>query len=650
MADVLFLIPLLPLLGALLCGVFHALGGAWKDRAGYVASVAVAGSFVVALLGFFELLGSGQAEHAASHALVYEGWTWLDIGKVQVPFKLVLDQLSSFLALLACGVGLLIHIYSISYMARDEGRAKFFAYLSLFLVAMSTLILGASLPLLFVGWQGVGLMSYLLIGFWYDKENGWPAKAGQKAFVSQRIGDLGLLLGMSLLLQHFGSLDFAAMQAGPALEPGLATLACLLLLLGATAKSAQLPLLVWLPDAVASPTPASALIHGATMVSAGVYLLLRSSFLLVQSETAMTVVAIVGAATALLAATVALTQRDLTKVLSYASVSQLGFMFLACGVGSWSAALFHLGTHAVFMALLFLGAGSVIRGMQGERDAFKMGGLRKHMKLTWISFLIGSLALAGLPLSSGFFSRSEILWGTVQGRSELSWTLWVIGAITTALTAFYSFRLLAITFLGRERFEEDKLQPQESPKLMTLPLLILAALAILGGLLGLPEQLVQISNFMQHWMEPLSTQVAKPAGAMSNGMEGSFLAISSLIAVLGILIGLALYRNGPAAGERMAKLLRPAYVGSYGKCFIDEIYEVFILLPLAILSKLVACFELGVGNALVNGCGRACAAFRRPWRQNQEGSIQSYAIWMAFGLLLFLFLIVPSLLGSGMNR
>jgi NADH-quinone oxidoreductase subunit L len=648
MADVLYLIPLLPLLGAIVCGVFHALGGGWKDRAGYVASAAVAGSFVVALLAFFAIPSGHGEGHEGAASLVYVGWTWLDIGVLQVPFKLVIDPLSGFMALVVTGVGLLIHIYSIGYIAHDECRAKFFAFLNLFIVSMSILILGASMPLLFVGWEGVGVMSYLLIGFWYDKENGWPAKAGQKAFITNRIGDLGFLLGMFFLLQHFGTLDFAEMQQGAAMEAGLATLACILLFFGATGKSAQIPLYVWLPDAMAGPTPVSALIHAATMVTAGVYMVARSSFLFVQSPTAMMVVAITGAITALVAATIALSQRDLKKVLAYSTVSQLGYMFMASASARGRPAIFHVFTHAFFKALLFLGAGSVIHGMHEEQDAFKMGGLKKHMKVTWITFLIGSLALAGFPLTSGFFSKDEILWYTVMGNTNLSWMLWIIGAITAALTAFYTFRLVGLTFLGKERFDPEKVHPHESPLSMTAPLMVLAALALLGGLLGLPEHVVHISNFMHHWLEPVTVAVAKPEGAMGYDMEILFIAISSVIAVVGILIGTAVYRRGPEGGAKLAKLLAPLHAGSYGKWFVDEIYEVFVLLPLAVLSKLAGWFDLAFVDGLVNGVGRAGRQIGVQWRRVQDGQIQTYAVWMAVGVLvLAAFVLVPGFFGLG---
>ncbi len=627
MSDYLFLIPSLPLLGALLCGILHARGGKARDLAGPVANLAVLGSFLVAVLAFLEIRG-----HEAE-ALVYEGFTWIHTGTLLLPFKLHLDALSGFMALIVTGVGLLIHFYSIGYMAHDEGRAKYFAYLNLFVFAMSLLILGANLPLLFVGWEGVGAMSYLLIGFWYDKEGGWPAVAGQKAFIANRVGDMGFLIGMFLLFTNFGTLDVAAMKEAPALSGGVATLICLLLFLGATGKSAQIPLFVWLPDAMAGPTPVSALIHAATMVTAGVYMVCRMSFLFVQSPTAMAVVAVVGAVTALLAGTIALAQRDLKKVLAYSTVSQLGYMFLACGVGAFSAAIFHVGTHAFFKALLFLGAGSVIHGMHEEQDAFRMGGLRRHMPITWITFLVGGLCLAGFPLTSGFFSKDEILWETVSSGGSAAYALWGLGALTALLTAFYTFRLVSLTFLGKERFDPGEVHPHESPWTMTLPLVILALLGLGGGLMGLPAVFVEDGNWIHHLLSPVLAEgrpfASEGGHGLDHAQEGLFMVYSSIIAVVGILAGLILYRNGPERMAGLAKTFRPVHVLLAGKWFVDEIYQVCILTPLAALSRFAGWFDLGIVDGLVNGLGRLFQGAGFLVRRVQDGHIQSYAMWMA---------------------
>ncbi|MFQ5504995.1 MAG: NADH-quinone oxidoreductase subunit L, partial [Planctomycetota bacterium] len=530
MASLLALIPLLPLLGAVVCGVLHAAPRPRRELAGPVACLVVLGSFIVSAIGFAEVLGQGK--------LVYDGFSWIAVGELQLPFRLVMDPLSAFMSLIVTGVGFLIHVYSIGYMSKDEGKARYFAYLNLFIFAMSLLVLGGNLAILFVGWEGVGAMSYLLIGFWYDKEDGWPAEAGQKAFITNRVGDMGFLIGMFLLFQHYGTLDLGTIAAAPPLLRGeVATAICLLLFVGAIGKSAQIPLFVWLPDAMAGPTPVSALIHAATMVTAGVYMVCRMSFLFAQSPTAMAVVAGIGAATALFAATIALTQRDIKKVLAYSTVSQLGYMFLACGVGAWSAAIFHVGTHAFFKALLFLGAGSVIHGMHEEQDIFRMGGLRRFMPLTFVTFVIGALCLAGLPLTSGFFSKDEILWKTVSAGWSTSMLLWGLGAFTALLTAFYSFRLVSLTFFGEPRFDPGEVHPHESPRIMTMPLVILALLALGGGIMGIPEVLLPDANWIHHFLEP---SFAKGESLLGSGAlphaegEGAYMTASSLIAVAGI--------------------------------------------------------------------------------------------------------------------
>jgi NADH-quinone oxidoreductase subunit L len=625
MTDLLFLIPILPLMGAILCGILHAKGGATKGLAGYIASAAVLGSFAISLGAFFAL-GHGEA----LHQVVYQ---WIATGDLKVSFGLFLDNLSGFMALVVTGVGFLIHVYSIGYMEHDENKAKFFAFLNLFIFSMSLLVLGESLPLLFVGWEGVGAMSYLLIGFWYDREGGWPAVAGQKAFITNRVGDMGFLIGMLLLFNHFGTLDIAALkESSIALPAGLATGICLLLFVGATGKSAQIPLFVWLPDAMAGPTPVSALIHAATMVTAGVYMLCRMSFLFVQSPTAMMVVATIGALTALFAASIAMAQRDIKKVLAYSTVSQLGYMFLACGMGAWSAAIFHVGTHAFFKALLFLGAGSVIHGMHEEQDIMKMGGLRKHMKITYVTFLIGGLCLAGFPFTSGFFSKDEILWETVKGGGQIHFLLWGIGALTALMTAFYTFRLVGLTFFGKERFDPEKVHPHESPKFMTIPLMVLATLALLGGLMGLPELIVKDGNWIHHF---LSSSVTP----LKEGIEGShglghesellFLLLSSLIAIVGIAAGFVLYSKGPSFGQKVARIARPIYVLLAGKWFIDQVYQALVLTPLFLLSKLAALFDLLVVDGLVNMVGGLAFSLGRIVRRLQDGHLQTYALWMA---------------------
>ncbi|MFN7685757.1 MAG: NADH-quinone oxidoreductase subunit L, partial [Oligoflexia bacterium] len=433
------LIPLFPLLGFCINGIWYALvqsrpGGRKASSAvtGSIASLAILGSFLVSLKIFFQLHGLPEDQRVVEQVL----FTWIQAGDLSVPMTLRIDSLSTLFTLVISGVGFLIHVYSIGYMSHDESPGKFFSYLNLFCFAMLMLVMGASLPILFLGWEGVGLCSYLLIGYWYTDDQ--KASAGKKAFIVNRIGDLGFLLGMFLIFTTFQTLDFAAIRSafGPGVSEATLSAIGLLLFVGCMGKSAQFPLYVWLPDAMAGPTPVSALIHAATMVTSGVYLVARLNFLYDAAPLAMQVMAVVGAFTAFLAATIALVQSDIKKVLAYSTVSQLGYMFLACGVGGYGAGVFHVITHAFFKALLFLGAGSVIHGMHEEKDIFKMGGLKKKMPQTFLVFTIAWLAICGLPPFSGFFSKDEILWLTFSSQKG-SRILWVLGGLTAILTAFY---------------------------------------------------------------------------------------------------------------------------------------------------------------------------------------------------------------------
>ena len=443
--------------------------------AGTVATGAAVVSFLCSLLLFKELCNAARV--ASCGQPVFE---WIDVGALHVPFGFVVDQISAIMILVITGVGSLIHLFSVGYMSHDERPAKYFAYLNLFLFNMLVLVLGDNLLITFVGWEGVGLCSYLLVGFWFTDAQ--KASAGMKAFVTNRIGDAGFLIGIFILFFTFGTVNFAdllhLMPAAPeALWTGPITLATLCLFLGATGKSAQIPLYVWLPDAMAGPTPVSALIHAATMVTAGVYLFVRMSGVLVMAPHTMEVIAWVGALTALVAATIGMTQWDIKKILAYSTVSQLGYMFLAVGVGAFSAAQFHLMTHAFFKALMFLGAGSVIHGMHEEQDVRKMGGLRKYLPITHITFVLGWLAIIGAPPFAGFFSKDEILWQAFSSPHG-SKALWAIGALTAAMTAFYMTRLMALTFWGKSRFGHD-VHPHESPPAMTIPLIVLGC--FVGG-------------------------------------------------------------------------------------------------------------------------------------------------------------------------
>ena len=480
MIDNIWLVPLFPLIGFLIAGLGRKQLG---TTAGWITSLAVLASFIVSVLIFFEVRTEGF--HAMDIAL----YDFINVGKLKISFSLRVDQLSSLFLLIITGIGFLIHIYSIGYMKGDAGIGKYFAFLNLFIFSMLLLVLGSNFIIMFIGWEGVGLCSYLLIGFWYHKKE--YSVAARKAFVMNRIGDLGFLVGMFLIFAKVGTLDFQALEylsfkGGLGVEAGYITAIALCFFIGAMGKSAQIPLFTWLPDAMAGPTPVSALIHAATMVTAGIYMITRTHFIFSFSPVAQQVILIIGLATALVAASIAVKQNDIKKVLAYSTVSQLGFMFMALGVGAYRTAVFHVLTHAFFKALLFLGSGSVIHAMSNEQDVRLMGGLKKKMPITHITFFIGCLAIAGIPPLSGFFSKDEIMMNLFTSGSYGK-VYWVLGMIAAMLTAYYMFRLYFLTFWGKFRGGE-KLESHlhESPSLMTFPLIVLAILSTIGGLLGIP--------------------------------------------------------------------------------------------------------------------------------------------------------------------
>jgi len=483
MQTVLPLIPLLPLAGFLIN--FLLAGKLSKKVVAFIGCGTVFVSLLLAIKVFFDL----QALPSEARVITDTVANWITVDGFSVDFSFLLDPLSAIMILVVTGVGFLIHVYSIGYMAHDDGFGRFFAYMNLFMFSMLVLVLASNFLFMFVGWEGVGLCSYLLIGFWFERDS--ATEAGKKAFVVNRIGDFGFLLGMFLIFWNVGSLDFQTVMAlAPssfAIGGTVITATTLLLFLGATGKSAQIPLYVWLPDAMEGPTPVSALIHAATMVTAGVYMLARSSTLFVMAPTTMLVVAIIGTATAFFAATIGLFQNDIKRVLAYSTVSQLGYMFMACGVAAFGAGIFHLMTHAFFKALLFMGAGSVIHGMSDEQDMRKMGGLKKYMPVTFMTMLIATLAISGLPGVSGFFSKDEILWQAYSSAYG-SPILWFVGMFTALLTTFYMFRLMFLTFFGKGRMDDKtKEHLHESPKVMTIPLIVLAILSIAGGWVGIPK-------------------------------------------------------------------------------------------------------------------------------------------------------------------
>ncbi len=658
-------IVLVPLLGAAINGLLNR--RLPRQVAGLLASAAVLISFALSVTVFLRLTGMPAEARFVSDIVT----TWIGFGNLQVDLGFAMDPLSAVMSLVVTGVGFLIHIYSLGYMAHDKGSQRFFTYLNLFIFAMMTLVLGENLLMLFVGWEGVGLCSYLLISFWFTDEAN--AAAGKKAFIVNRIGDFGFLLGMFLigatLLPHLGGgeglLSFRVLQQHAGILAPAATAICLLLFVGATGKSAQIPLFVWLPDAMAGPTPVSALIHAATMVTAGVYMIARMNFLFVLTPTAMTVVATVGAVTALFAATIALTQNDIKKVLAYSTVSQLGYMMLACGVGAFSIAIFHVMTHAFFKALLFLGSGSVIHAMSDEQDMRVMGGLRKKLPLTFWTFIAGTLALAGIAPLAGFFSKDEILWNAWNSGNKV---LWAIGFIAAGMTAFYMMRLVVLTFFGENRASaEVKSHIHESPATMTMPLVVLAVLSIAGGWVGIPHFLGGGAHFMT-WLEPVFSQPAVVAelahGAVAHGAEAAahgaeaashgaehagahadttmewILAGASLAwGILGLLAGYFVYARKVSVAESFQKMGGgwPHKV-LLNKYYVDEAYEGAIIRPMYRLSKTVLWKWVDVGlinGLLVEGSALVVAVVGSVMRLFQNGLVRFYAWSFSIGVAVF---------------
>ena len=632
MIDYVWLIPLFPLIGFLINGLF---GSRFKENhIGTIASAAIGLSFIVSITIFFQVLQLPASERNISRII----YTWIQTGDFQVNIGFLIDPLSLVMLLVVTGVGFLIHVYSIGYMHGDRSFARYFAYLNLFTFSMLLLVLADNFLLLFVGWEGVGLCSYLLIGFWF--ENNDYADAGRKAFVVNRIGDFGFLLGMFLIFQHFGSLNFNAVfsQAPEVLTTGLATAICLLLFLGATGKSAQIPLYVWLPDAMAGPTPVSALIHAATMVTAGVYMVARCHVLFLSSPFVLNLVAIIGICTAFLAATIALVSNDIKKVLAYSTISQLGYMFLACGVGAFGAAIFHVSTHAYFKALLFLSAGSVMHALGNETDMTKMGGLRKKLPITYRFFLIGALALAGVPLFSGFFSKDEILWKAASSPFGGFW-LWFAGAAVAGLTAFYTFRLIFMIFHGRSRVSKEvATHIHESPKIMTVPLGILAVLAIVGGYIGIPH----IFNKFEHFLEPVFTRYVHGEILESThdlpSLELGFMGISILIAFLGIGIAYIFYVARPNLADEVAGKARGVYLFFCSKWYVDEVYDTIIVRPIKLISDLVLWrwLDIKVIDGFVNQIAHVIGKGSDILRRVETGVIQNYALSIVFGAVVLI--------------
>ena len=643
-------IPLLPLLGFLFNGIGWILLREKLSRTvvNWVSCLTVAGSFLFSVWGFLDLMSLPVGSY-----LHQEAFDWIVMGDLSAPFGLVLDRLSAVMCLVVTGVGGLIHLYSTGYMGHDHAFARYFAYLNLFTFAMLILVMGANILLMFVGWEGVGLCSYLLIGFWYEDEA--KAIAGQKAFIVNRIGDFGFLIGIFTLFLFTGQLDFYGMRAwmadptnaefltkGTLLGVSIATFIGIALFVGATGKSAQLPLYVWLPDAMAGPTPVSALIHAATMVTAGVYMIGRMSFLYVLTPEAFAIVAAVGIATAIFSATIGLTQNDIKKVLAYSTVSQLGYMFAAMGVGAFAAGIFHLTTHAFFKALLFLGAGSVIHGLSGEQDMRKMGGLSSKMPITFMTMLAAWLAIAGIFPFAGFVSKDEILWKAFSNSvhaTTFNTAVYVVGLVAAGLTAIYMTRLMMMTFMTKSRMEHDvEHHVHESPWSMALPLVILAVLSVVGGFLNWPKALGGSALF-EHWLEPMWPTVHEAgAHAFSHALEYGLMALSVGIALTAIVVVIFLYRSHTDKIKAFAEHMHLFYEASLNKYWVDEIYKALIIDPLKLLSDkvLFRFVDVGIVDGAVNGVGSVTRLWAELWKRMQSGQVQTYALYMVFGVLLVL--------------
>jgi NADH-quinone oxidoreductase subunit L len=689
------LIPLLPFAGFLVNAFFGRRLS--RSVSGAVACLAMAGSFVVSAAAVWTLV-SGPAG-----ALEYTVFTWISSHTLQVPFELRLDHLSALMILVVTGIGSLIHVYSIGYMHDEPASeyARYFSYLNLFAAFMLVLVLGANFPVMFVGWEGVGLCSYLLIGFWFTKRS--AADAGKKAFIVNRIGDFGFILGMLLVFATFGTLDFQGVAAGaatraPEMAMGVMTIATLLLFVGAAGKSAQIPLYVWLPDAMEGPTPVSALIHAATMVTAGVYMIGRNAVLFEHAPITLAVVAAVGVATALFAATIGLVQHDIKRVLAYSTVSQLGLMFLAMGVGAYAAGIFHLYTHAFFKALLFLGSGAVIHALAGEQDLRNMGGLKRYLPITYWTFVIGALAIAGVPGLAGFFSKDEILFRTFTAHATPAHTLlWGLAILTSLLTAIYMFRLVFLAFHGERRHEAPEPQhpeeeepvahrspglhappghgttghathaaPHEAPWSMAVPLIVLAIGSVLAGYVGVPHALGG-ANRIEHFLEPAfhppaatagettaggaaaadtPALILRTVGAPADGAEGHadartelmLMALSSGVALAGVGIAAFFWLRRRDAAAAAAERFRPLHQLLLGKYYVDELYDAVFVQPLKTLSRAVLWEQVdaGVIDGAVNGAGLAVANGGESLRRTQTGSIRTYAMALVGGVVIII--------------
>lgn len=630
MADYFYLIVLLPLAGFIINILFGKRINSEKFS-GYFSSLTVLISFIISVLALIEITGMPDGQKKIS----IEYLNWISAGNLSLGITYLVDPLSTVMILIVTGVGFLIHIYSIGYMHNDVNFAEFFAYMNLFIFAMLNLVLADNFVLLFLGWEGVGLCSYLLIGFWYEKT--FTGDAAKKAFVVNRIGDFGFMLAMFLIFVNFNTLNISTFNdilgSGnfSINQPLLITIG-LLFFLGATGKSAQIPLFVWLPDAMAGPTPVSALIHAATMVTAGVYLVARNSLLYVLAPSATSVLLIVAILTAVIAATIAIRQNDIKKVLAYSTVSQLGFMFIALGNFAFTIAIFHLMTHSFFKALLFLGSGSVIHSMHEEHDITKMGGLKDKMKITYLTFITGALAISGIPPLSGFFSKDEILYKTMTVSGPI---LYIIVLLTAGLTAFYIFRLVVLTFYGQPRYSTEKLHPHESPTVMTIPLIILAVLSAIGGFIGLPHY-TGTANLLENFLSPVFEKSLSirstyyPEAHHNISFELILVALSVIVAIAAIIFAYRKFINKNTFPESkgFAKILENKY-------YIDEFYDKTVVNPILETSDKFfwKIFDVKIIDGFINSFSRSFTGLADSWKKMQSGVIQDYTTITVIGIV-----------------
>ena len=658
MFDNVWLIPFFPLVGFLINGLF---GKKIKNEAviGGIGTLMIFLSFLVSCGILMQMIGLPPEQRIFEKVV----FPWIHSGNFKADMAFLIDPLSCVMIMVVTGVGSLIHLYSIGYMHGEEGFYRFFAYLNLFCMSMLLLVLGSNMLVMFIGWEGVGLCSYLLIGYYFHKKS--AGDAAKKAFVMNRVGDFGFLVGLFTLYWWFGSnhniwtINFMEIKAASHLLPygGVVTIATLCFFLGATGKSAQIPLYTWLPDAMEGPTPVSALIHAATMVTAGVYMIGRMSFVFIKSPDTMMVVAVVGAATAIFAATIGTAQNDIKRVLAYSTVSQLGFMFLAMGVGAFWAGIFHLMTHAFFKACLFPGSGSVIHAMHhalhhghlhdDAQDMRNMGGLRKYMPATFWTFFVSTLAIAGIPGLSGFFSKDEILWQAFSNpyQGDLNKVLWGVAAIAACFTAFYMFRLVFMTFFGECRINPKvKDHLHESPAVITIPLIVLGTLALVGGFIGTPKVLGLLPNYFEKWLDPVfelaneyGGKYAQHTAEPSHALEMGLMAFSVVVALVGIAIAFTMYVQNTALPKKFTDTFPALHRAVYNKWYIDELYDYLFVNPCKALGRFLwKGFDVVVVDGAVNGVANVVMAFSGVFRFFQSGYIYNYAWSMAFGVVVIL--------------